>query len=192
MTDKKHKIVFINGPKGSGKDTAADEIVRSFSARKYGMKYPIRDAIRGFLDIDDLRDYNAFFESREAKDKPANVTFGLTPREMLISFSEDWAKQKFGDDVFGRLAVRRLSGPVGVDITAISDIGFRSEMVPVIDRFGADNCFLIRLYRPGHDYAGDSRGYVDPEGLGINYIDIHNRYPLDVFQAMIRAVVAKI
>lgn len=186
-----HKVVFFNGPPGSGKDTAADLCVKVFNARKYAMKAPIRDAIRGFLDIDDLRDYNAFFENRDAKDTKSVVTLGDTPREVLISFSEDWAKRRYGEDVFGRLAVRRLSGATGVNLTAVSDAGFTAELALIVRRFGAENCYLVRLYRETCSFVSDSRGYVDPAVLGVRYVDIHNKFDLETFRMQITAVVRK-
>lgn len=191
MDDRKHKIVFINGPRGSGKDTAADLIVREFSARKYGMKWPMRDAIIGLLNIEDIRDYNAFFENQEGKLKPSGVTLGLSPVEMLIWMSEDCLKPKFGPAVLGKLAVRRLSGAVGVDITAISDSGFEAECVPVVERFGAENCFLMRLHRPGHDFTGDSRSYIDLSAHGVQSVDVRNNWGKDVFEMQIGALVRK-
>ena len=94
----------------------------------------------------------------------------MTLRQFYIHVSENVMKPLFGIDIFGRLAVEYIKNTTQ-KITTISDSGFPDEAMPVVEHFGLDNVFLIRIHRNGCDFQGDSRSYID---LPIKSVDIDN------------------
>lgn len=100
----------------------------------------------------------------------AAKTTNITYREMLIHVSEDVLKPLFGQDVFGKAAVKYLKSRTEdlTDPVVISDCGFVDEMFPIINFFGKENCHVIKVKRPGYNFGGDSRSYVDIEKLGLD------------------------
>jgi hypothetical protein len=184
------KILFVNGPRQSGKDTAVKFLVREFGCRTYKMAGPMKGAAPELLGIshDDARVY---FEDPAAKLRPHKDFFGMSPVQWLIWLSEEVMKPKFGKDYFGRIAVRNLSEPTQSPFTAISDCGFRDECIPLVRTFGPRNCHVFQLHRPGKTYDGDSRGYLELTDLGVPLTEIRNEYTLDVFKMQVEELTRK-
>jgi len=184
-----HKIIFLNGPPRSGKDTIAQYMMtklpnvrhRKFSTRlKQAAKEMFNLSPELYKDLE-LSGNNAL------KDEPLPELLGKSWRQALISLSEDYMKPTYGKDVFGQLLqielMRRAPGP----FTVISDSGFDYEAVPIIEYFGPRNCFLWRLHRPGCDFSKDSRSHWSTLGSAkqITEIDLLNEHELDMFKAQI-------
>lgn len=177
-----HKIILINGPSYSGKDTAGKILQRMFGARQYKMSRPLKDGLREFFCFS----YDMMQSSIEVhKDERYNVGLfrtkegiTLTWREVQISLSEEWAKPLFGDDILGRIAVSYLTEPTSFSMTVITDSGFRDETLPLVAAFGADNILLIQLTKQDCSFEGDSRSYIELDDLGVTTVLLDNRYPL--------------
>lgn len=177
------KIVFLNGPPGSGKDTAAAALVRRMrNARQYKMAQPIINAIRGTFNID----YPTWkgLMTPEFKELPSDKLFGMTPRNAMISFSEDWIKPRFGRTTFGRLALRELMDSK-MDLCAISDSGFREECLSLVSFYKAENCLVIQLSRDGCTFANDSRSHLDLTDVNVPLIKIDNYLELEWFEMFV-------
>jgi len=177
-----HKIIFINGPPGSGKDTAGKILRRMHDIRLYKMSRPLKEGLREFFSFSTeiMRDHVELFKN-EVK---VPIFNGMTWRQVQIKLSEEWAKPLFGDDIFGQLAVNYLQQPTSFLMTAITDTGFRGEALPIIRAFGPDNCFLIQLTRKDCTFEGDSRSYIELDDLGVTTILLDNRFPLQVTDDM--------
>lgn len=160
------KVVFLNGPPRSGKDTGAEALRVRLGARVMKFASPIEEVVKGFFGLE-LWEYNRFREKEKEVPQPRLLDHSM--RKVMISVSEDWAKPTFGPDVFGRLAAGKLlklkEETPGTPLVVFSDCGFAPEVRAVAHAVGAENCFLIRLGREGCSYAGDSRGYVFLEEL---------------------------
>lgn len=184
----KHKVVFLNAPKRAGKDTAGMALLKHYDGRVrlYEMKRPIDAALRGFFNVD-ITTWNGW---ELHKDEPGGITFNdHSLRQLKISFSEEWAKQVFGEAVFGQRAVDHLRGPTSSGITVITDSRFRSEAEPVVQHFGLPNCLLLHIHRSGHTFDGDSGSYWEiPE---LTTVDVYNQFDLDLYQQQIVRVVGK-
>ncbi len=177
-----HKIILINGPPHSGKDTAGKILRRTHGARLYKMSRPLKDGLREFfgfsidamkLSVEPNKDDHVVDLFKVAWN--SNI---LSWREVQISLSEDWAKPLFGDDILGRIAVGYLMQLSSFDMTVITDSGFRDEALPLVTAFGADNILLIQLMREGCSFERDSRDYIKLDDLGVTTIQLNNRYPL--------------
>ena len=123
-----HRIVILNGPPRSGKDTAAGFLRTCFLTRDYKMSKPNKDGLKAMFNLSE-QEFDYLFE--QAKDEPHELLFGKTAREVQISLSEDWAKMFWDRSFFGNMAARRhLNKPTSMDFTVISDCSFVEEAVP--------------------------------------------------------------
>lgn len=165
------KIVFINGPKGVGKDTLGLKLKEhynplwvqtgTFLPACIKMARPIKDMLRTMFSLSP-EEY-AFFIEGTGKDVACERFFGYSPRHLMIDFSEQWAKRLFGPEVFGKLMVQNQS--LINRLCFITDTGFGPETKPITIRFGSQHCALIRLHRLGLNYSGDSRDTVEIPGV---------------------------
>lgn len=118
------------------------------------------------------------YDTPTSKDSPFPELLGATPRQLQIALSENYFKPIWGKEVFGRMLATRLQRlPIsggGKRIVVVSDSGFRSEAEPLVSEFGSENTFLVRLYRPGCTFDGDSRGYIKLSDLGVREIEFEN------------------
>lgn len=188
------KIIFFNGPPSSGKDTSADFIHGRLgsSVYRYKMALPLKESCHKMLglegsleELEPLKELPIKFLVQSGvignfvPNKLVKETGEMTLRQFYIHFSENVMKPMFGDDVFGRIAVEYLSR-CDTPIATISDSGFALEAMPIINYFGAENIRLVRVFRPGKTFAGDSRNYVE---LPVETIDLHNTGSLAEFES---------
>lgn len=164
------KIIFLNGPPRSGKDSAATALqVRFTGIAEMKFSDPVKTAVHAAFG---LAHGAGGFEKR--KDEPCAEFFGQIPRQCYINHSEKYMKPLYGQDIFGKLFVRRTDfiQYSHKKVIVISDSGFASEAQPVIEKFGAENCMLVRIHRQGCNYSKDSRSYLE---LPVAYTtNIHN------------------
>lgn len=171
------KIVFVNGPPGSGKDEVA-RILCEHDPMFTHMKFaaPLKMGLATLLGLT-WEEYEHYFES-PAKEERGGPFDCYPPRQCLIELSESYMKEMFGADIFGRVAAN-IAETLGTNIV-FSDSGFTLEAIPVVGLFGAENCKVIRLAREGCSFKADSRGYLDPYSLpGVKFKFIRNNGTLD-------------
>lgn len=176
------KIVLLNGPPRSGKDTAGNFLQTRYNFRLEKFAQPIRDAMCTLFGIED-KDIEEL--------KHISMMGGHTLRQWMIGYSEDYLKKYGGSRVFGELLVRRIEpymhSPRHAGV-AITDSGFREEGEAVIDTYGAENVHLVQIHRPDCSFKGDSRSYI--ELSGIEPTIIHNDGTIWDFKAKLMDVVA--
>lgn len=186
------KIIFVNGAPGSGKDTFWEAIVRSEHGHQveyHAFKEPLINTAQGMSGTM-LWDWGEMY-TREEKEKPQARLHGMSPREMLIWISEEVMKPKFGKDVFGKLMVKNINDTIEdfwevdrkLDAIIIPDAGFKEEIEIVVKKFGQENCAIVNVIRPDHDFSNDSRSLIKGEDVGIK--DSHilfNTEDLDTFK----------
>lgn len=185
------KIVFLNGPPRSGKDTAAGFILQAMTRRHVSVKiYHFADMLKEAAHrISGLSLPPTAFE--RCKDEPnpnlplkpdAKPPRHYTPRELYIMVSEEWIKPKFGRDFFGKLLCREIerdwhSGGENL-IAVIADSGFQEEARPIIESFEAENCILTRLFRFNTSFSNDSREYWIDQGIPVA-VNLYNSMPIE-------------
>lgn len=191
-----HQIIFLNGPRKSGKDTAAKFIMQEFAldARQAKFAQPLKLAAAAMFSVNqgEFRKFEAI--GSNYKTEPLAKLFGMSWVDILIWLSEGCMKEKFGKDVFGLLMLSYLTQPSLTKMTVISDCGFADELVPVVQFYGPTNCHLFRIYRDGCSFDGDSRQYVFEDHLpaGVNVVDIYNNYDLQMFRVQVLRRIDKI
>ena len=169
------KLILFNGPRHSGKDTAALHVAEILNAYHFKFSAPIKAAIKTAFNLSS-QDVD-YLES--IKTQPTPILFGKSYVEAQISFSEEWAKPSFGQDVFGRWAVNAIRDVQAkayirkYDLFVSSDSGFACEAWPIIENlFGVEDTLLVRVYRQGKNFDGDSRSYI--ELPGVETVEIEN------------------
>ena len=51
-------------------------------------------------------------------------------------------------------------------INFVSDGGFASEVIPLVEEVGAENILVLRIHRPDCSFEGDSRDFCDGFSVG--------------------------
>lgn len=153
------KAIILNAPPLSGKDVAASHLVRVFGGHHKEFKSMLFKATKAAYGVpDDVWD-NLY--QRETKELPSyylvNNGKPISPRQAMINTSEEVVKPLFGRDAFGVA----LASDLGEGFNFISDGGFASEVVPLVDKLGAENVLVIRVHREGCSFENDSRNYLE-------------------------------
>lgn len=159
------KLIILNGPPDSGKDTAADYLAQCYGYTKLEMKGALRKMAIAMATLamseKKARDLCAFLEfNREPKENLRIKQFGnRTWREFLIWISEEVCKPIFGDDVLALAAVKAVRDS-GAEHVVFSDGGFQIELNTLYKHLG--NLALVRVHRLDRSFtkAKDSRGYL--------------------------------
>lgn len=170
------KIFLLNAPPFCGKDSLGNWCVSHGQEGyvKEKMAYPLKKANQELFSMSD-EEFQLFDNDPAWKNKPQERFYGKSWRDVNIDLSEKYIKKNFDIEFFGRSLVSRIkNNKSSFKNFVISDSGFREEAIPLVKEFGNDNVFLIRLYRPNHDFAGDSRSYWDHKSLGIQEFELHN------------------
>jgi hypothetical protein len=149
-------IVIFNGPPRTGKDEAA-RYFKSFGFKHLSFKYQLFKETCAFFGVSEELFMNEY-DIRSAKERPEVLLYGMSRRDALIYVSEEVIKPALGKDIFGVYVAREIEDGKNY---CISDGGFAEELVPLINRVGADNIVLIQLTREGCDYSSDSRRYFN-------------------------------
>ena len=156
------KLILINGPAGSGKDTigkALSETIKDqHSILIEKLAYPIKRAVAAAFDMTPEQ-YTYFFES-PAKNEEQPFFFMKTPRQVLTDFSEIYIKPRLGHQTFAELLCRRLDKQSDIDVCIVTDCGFEDEYQHLAKQYGERNVVVLRLFRDGCDFKGDSRNYI--------------------------------
>jgi len=179
----KIKAVLLNGPPQAGKDTGAEflyQIVsenpafKSYTPHKIKFATPLKEMTHEFYNVPHFDEFH--FEGN--KEEPQECFLGRSAREAYI-YVDSVLKKRFGDDYLGHLMVDRMleqSKQITGDIFFCSDCGFNAEVQPLIDEFGHGDIMIVRLYKKGHTFKGDSRSYVDVPQIPIQVIEnVHNK-----------------
>lgn len=188
----KHKYgrrcIFINGPIGCGKDTAAYFIKRHFGSIDYKISGPLKAALGSLMDLNpDV--WRKILNSQEMKESKHFLS-PKSYRDLLISMYQDWIVPTFGPSYLGEIAaVHFKTATEATSLYTISDAGLEIELEPIIREFGYGNCGLITLERDGCTFGRDYRSRVNGDHLGIAQFVIVNQFELDLFeQQCIKAV----
>lgn len=168
------KIVILNGPPKSGKDTIY-EVLDNYSSFKHKeFKAGLYPIVAGIIGMDLAKFMQLYLTDRNWKE---TFTFlGFTIRELMIFASEVVMKPKFGKAVFGNLAANSISEAEFLHKGILfTDGGFIEELAPLADKFGVENIIVVRLHRAGYTFGGDSRAYLTKDMLGnIPSFDFYN------------------
>ena len=186
------KIIFLNGPPLVGKDSIglALGIYCNNNYRCVKVATPLKEATCNLLGIS-----MEYLEKNKEKNVELSDEYLITIRQFLIKLSEEFIKPTLGKDIFGKLLLKNLDSfqlkfydyyyKSKYARIVITDCGFIEECIPVINKFGSQNCVLVKLYdRDGKcNFDNDSRNYL-PENL-FKHVIKHTRIEDDIKQTTI-------
>jgi|TARA_R110002020_G_scaffold399912_1_gene609705 hypothetical protein len=179
-------ILLLNGPPYSGKDTIADIIVKNYTNWNHKkLSRPLKQTIRNAFSLSPVE--IGFLEAN--KEHSLDIFNNTSYRDTQISLSEEWFKPKFGDNIFGKLAVRELKFIAGH--TVYSDCGFYNEAREIFLAF-PKQVHILRLYRKEANYDNDSRDYIPTQFFtDKTYMqNLYNNYDLEMLEIQVRKVMA--
>lgn len=158
-----NKIVILNGPPSSGKDVIAQSMGH-FMDRAF--KDPMFELVFQLTGLSH-KEWFTRYDDRDLKEEPWDKIGGMSCRELMIFISEKVMKRIHGQNIFGELLARKIKP--GVDYV-FSDGGFMSE-IQTLTNLTKDThqVYLIRIYRDGYTFEGDSRDYVKGVDGAIEY-----------------------
>ena len=158
----KKKIIFLNGPPGSGKDLTASFMVNGHGFKSFAFATPLVEITEALFPMYFYEDFK----------RNCQVVPNKSGRDFIIDLAESFIKPYLGKDFFALNLVDRiimendvLSKENGIVIT---DLGFQEELDVVIPKLRSffekediDSCFEIwHITRKGHTYSNDSRNYL--------------------------------
>lgn len=173
-------LILLNGPPRSGKDTLAARL-KGWGAVDMKMSRPLKDGWAGLMGWGDQERERA----EHTKDRAFSAGLPGSPlsyRQAQIDLSERFLKPLYGPDVFGRIAAWHLEALLAgraPPLVTVSDSGFAAEIEPLLSMIPPQRTVLFRLNRPGCDFKGDSRSYLDLTHLGVHQIDLMNCHSID-------------
>lgn len=161
------KIIILNGPAGSGKDTLGKEIEwhSPKHVRVMAFKQPMFDIACAMLGPKTYEEFMEWYNDRDRKEKPAPFLGGMSPRNFMIWISETVIKPTFGNQHFGKLFNDAATGYLNTIVC--TDGGFPDEVKALVE--AGHEVKVLRLHREGYTFEGDSRNYISlPELIGVN------------------------
>ena len=179
------KIIVMNAPPSSGKDCAADYVAEKYNAQHLRFKdglYKVAAMVAG-ISVEHMK---FLATERNTKEIPShyfrvNGEF-VSPRQWLIHVSENVVKWLLGKDFFGK----QLAQSITSELVVISDSGFESEIVPLLQA-GHYIC-VIRIERDGYTFEGDSRNYLPTSPLYHTFL-VKNNGTLEQFLNKVGSIV---
>lgn len=167
------KIILVNGPPMSGKDTLCNYLVDEYNGKLRKFAAPIKRAVAAIYHNNDRSEFNKY-DSPELKQEPQGIYFGQTCRRVQIAVSESFLKPFHNDQgIFGKILAERLENDLDAPVF-VSDSGFRREAEELVAKFGEHNIVLLRIFRDGYTFEGDSRDYITLRDLGVQEYDVYN------------------
>lgn len=183
-------IVLLNGPKQSGKTTAAKILCSSYkNSYRAAFAEPLKEGVHASLGIDRPWDY---WDEREDKDTPNDEFFGVSPRQAYINHSENYMKKFYGENIFAELMVNKIRNGMhrnSMKIIFIADCGFEIEYFHLQSKFS--KTYVVQIHRPYHTFVNDSReyiSYVEPSHFWV----LENNSDLDNFELRVYAIMKEI
>ena len=172
-------VIYVNGFKRSGKDTVGEILHKHRHVSLFKAATPLYKAIQEVFSLSE-GEWMDMYEN--AKEKPSQALYGMTPREAMIWLSEDVMKPKFGDDFFGVSLGKRIMNSQ-CDVAVVTDSGYAKEIAACMNALPFHQHHLIYLYRTGTTNKGDSREIINPCDLGLDvehYEPIPNNGTIEV------------
>lgn len=196
------QVFFFCGPPRSGKDTLANHpLLREQGFKLWHGKMAHHLFLALMATRTDISPWRWEELREKAKEIPQPEFLGRTMREVMIQFSEKWMKPTYGKDIFGRVLLHdithreRHSDQSIPRALLISDSGFREEADPLINHFGAENCHIVRVVRPGYSFRGDSRSWWNhPDVAVFTLVNVDGEpdYMARKFSAYLASVAAQL
>jgi hypothetical protein len=159
------KLVILNGPPHCGKDTAALHLVQSLrymDVEHVKLSKPLKDFVSALSGMS-----QAALEAN--KETPSFFGMPMSYRDAQIGYYEAVSKV-FGREWIARMCVNYLRS-ANFELAVMSDGGLQEELNTLAAAFGAQNIFVVQVFRRGCHFT-DYRRYVsDPRIATVQVIN---------------------
>lgn len=180
------KLILLNGPPRSGKDTAARFFARKYNAKVIALATPLRNIVREMFGVSDLIWRDLVLEKLDKAD-PQLCFGGKSFREVQIEVAT-FIRATYGDDFFIMRCITELQRSSASTIAVISDVGFQIEADLLSAWARPHNTMLLQLEKSGTSFDVDSRSYVNiPHG--VHAICIDNRHDLELYEMQLQRAI---
>lgn len=150
------KVIIMNCPPRSGKDTMALRVARRLDFGILSFKGKLIEIALTISGIDE-HEWEKRYESSK-KEEPWDKLGGLSQRNYLIKISEEWVKPVHGKTYFGDRVLEDIQRG-SYDGYVIPDGGFKEEVLPLKNGL-PDSLLILQWGRDGCTFEYDSRDYV--------------------------------
>lgn len=149
------QIILLNGPRGVGKTTAAVNMART-DWRLVSIVETLKWQTLGHHGIDVA--LLPVYESM--KDMQLPEFGGLSFREAVIAHTARIGRLRVVKEWVDRMRATMSAYQDVQQVIVVPDVRFFEEFAAAVDLVGGANVYLMRIYRPGHDFTGDVGGYI--------------------------------
>lgn len=143
------RIIVLTGWSQSGKDTAADILVRKYGFTKYAIADPLKDLcadLYGFA--------RELADTQEGKKTVLKVGYKTkTIRELLIDTAK-LDRSRFGDDIYIKATLNKIISD-GASRVVISDLRYFTELTP-IEKFVKQHNSHLQVWKVVRDGQTES------------------------------------
>ena len=142
------KLLLVNGPPRSGKDTVGEIVLDLYGATVVKFSAILKNqthALYGLTGEGGKPLHHSHFEN--CKDTALEAFMGLTPRQAYIEVSERYMKPVHGIDIYGKLLAQSIAGERGV--VAVTDSGFVEEAQRLARDTSPSEMLNFHINRPG-------------------------------------------
>lgn len=165
--------IGITGSLNAGKDTLADMMMSYMedTFEKYSMAKPMKDMS---IDIFGFTPEQMYDPDKKAE---KDIFWDITPRKFLQLLGTDMFRNHFRDDVWVKLAERRMRQVSGRNKhILVPDIRFDNEAAFIMHNGG----WLFKIVRDDDSYK-ESRNHISESGVSEEYVNgtIYNNGSLD-------------
>lgn len=179
------KVLLLNGPPKSGKDTIGGMLMDHIpGSETFKFSYELKRMTHRAFGFPDKPD--AFEAIKDDLDQGPEA--GVSWRQAYIAMSEKFCKPLFGAGYFGKLLHYELRSQDKASLAVVTDSGFREEAEALKEK--GHDLFLLRIYRDGCTFVGDSRSYWNADHIVTDSASIYNNGTLEDLSAKVATFAA--
>lgn len=151
------RLIGITGPAGCGKNLVASMVPDAVVIQ---LADPLYAALSAMLGISET-----VLRARATKEQPIDW-IGKSPRQLLQTLGTEWGRMLVSDDLWLRIASRRIDELVAAGATAIcvADVRFDNEAQMIRERGG-------QVWRVERTPASETYAHVSEAGIYVHLID---------------------
>ena len=178
------KIIFLTGPKGSGKDTIAQIIAETYdNVKTIAFADPIKDVMMDLFELASKEQYDQFKRTDIVYKLPDHLSHPVSGRKLVREIGmlmRRYDQRQFIDYVWKEIA----ADPNALWI--VTDMRFDDEYL-MAKQLGAK---IVKITRPFYNYDG----HISERNFDDHLVDniLHNDGDLEYLKARIEAVMNNI
>ncbi len=172
-------IVILNGPPNVGKDTLADNLVKTTKDiwQKCSFKEKLYYDVANYYSVD-VSWFKTIATNRVTKEIKFTELGYISPREAMIYVSEEIIKPTYGKDHYGQYLAEIINN-IAIEVNiVIADGGFEEELIPMFDEFDSE-VIIVQMFEDNCNFDNDSRDYIEGWPDKTYRIDVTKGNPIE-------------